>query len=668
MSLESAIEWTDATWNPVTGCTKISAGCDYCYAERFAERWRNVKGHAYEQGFDLRLWPSRIDYPKRWRKPRMIFVNSMSDLFHKNIPQEFIDDVFTTMEFADWHIYQVLTKRSSLMCKYLQNRYAHRTMPKHIWCGVTVESEAYTVRITHLRNTPAQTKFLSIEPLIAPITQLDLEGIDWVIVGGESGPNARPMKLEWVQQIRDKCIKCAVPFFFKQWGGIRPKSGGRELQGKEYNEIPHNQRRLKMKKFEWNLNESPPPIESHSQAKLDVLRSYLEQYFNTLNRHPGAEEFKLDLVNGFCGGGLYQSDGGQVSGSPLVMLEETRKAEQRINEMRKKPIHFNVKFHFVDLEKRHTDYLRSVLKQRGYDLSKDQIEIHTAPFEKVAKNIVGDIKKRQPRSGRSLFLLDQKGYSAVHFDSIRQIFQELRNAEVILTFAAETLRVFAQKGPVYLKGLIPAKLGQREIDEILEDDSKRGRGVLQRVLRVHIRRETGAMFDTPFFLRPKKSRRALWFLHLSRHAKARDVMIERHWDVQNTFEHIGTGGFQMLGYDAILHSSEPELFNFTEMDNDDMRKELLNQMPDELYDLVGTDSLSVGAIHQKFSNKTAARFSDMDEIILRLVKEREFDLIGADGRNRNRKRIKTINPTDSIVLPSHSLLQIFSRRKDKKNS
>ena len=239
MSSDSAIEWTDSTWNPVTGCAKISAGCDYCYAERFAERWRNVKGHAYEQGFDLRLWPSRIDYPKRWRKPRMIFVNSMSDLFHKNIPQEFIDEVFDTMEFADWHIYQVLTKRSSLMRKYLENRYAHRIMPQHIWCGVSVESGAYTVRIPHLRDTPAQTKFLSIEPLIAPIPQLDLDGIDWVIVGGESGPNARPMKPEWVQQIRDECIKSNVPFFFKQWGGIRPKSGGRMLEGIEYNEMPH---------------------------------------------------------------------------------------------------------------------------------------------------------------------------------------------------------------------------------------------------------------------------------------------------------------------------------------------------------------------------------------------------------------------------------------------
>ena len=239
MSARSDIEWTDATWNPITGCSKISSGCEHCYAERFAERFRGVSDHPYEQGFDLRLWPSRLHYPKHWRKPRMIFVNSMSDLFHKKIPRNFIDHVFDTMESADWHIYQVLTKRSSLMRNYLQRRYADREMPRHIWCGVTVECETYTARIRHLRNSRARTKFLSIEPLIAPILQIDLDDIDWVIVGGESGPYARPMELEWVQRICDECKRCNVPFFFKQWGGLRPKSGGRLLKGNEYNEMPH---------------------------------------------------------------------------------------------------------------------------------------------------------------------------------------------------------------------------------------------------------------------------------------------------------------------------------------------------------------------------------------------------------------------------------------------
>ncbi len=232
------IEWTDATWNPVTGCTKITRGCDNCYAERFAERWRGIKGHPYEQGFDLRLWPSRLDQPLKWKKPRMIFVNSMSDLFHKKVDRHFIDQVFERMEEANQHIYQVLTKRSSLMRNYLRRRYAERAAPAHIWCGVSVEDCTGLARIRHLQAAPATIRFLSIEPLLGPLEDLDLEGISWVIVGGESGPKARKMRGEWVARIRDQCEQAGVAFFFKQWGGRTPKSNGRELDGLEYNSLP----------------------------------------------------------------------------------------------------------------------------------------------------------------------------------------------------------------------------------------------------------------------------------------------------------------------------------------------------------------------------------------------------------------------------------------------
>ena len=238
MADNSAIEWTDATWNPVTGCTKITRGCDNCYAARFAERWRGVPGHPYEQGFDLRLWPGRLDQPARWKKPRMIFVNSMSDLFHKKVPKEFIDEVFKRMEDSSHHTYQVLTKRSSLMRNYLKRRYPSGEAPTHIWCGVSVEDSAATARIRHLQAAPAKVRFLSIEPLIGPVGKIDLTGISWVIVGGESGPNARPMQLEWVRDIRDRCAGAKVPFFFKQWGGKTPKAGGRELDDMEHNAMP----------------------------------------------------------------------------------------------------------------------------------------------------------------------------------------------------------------------------------------------------------------------------------------------------------------------------------------------------------------------------------------------------------------------------------------------
>jgi protein gp37 len=239
MSAATTIEWTDATWNPVTGCTKISAGCDRCYAERFSERFRGTPGHPFEMGFDLTLRPERRDQPLRWRAPRMIFVNSMSDLFHKEVPAEFLARVCETMERAHWHTFQVLTKRSSLMRDFLRRRYRHSHGPRHIWFGVSVEDGSKKSRIRHLRETPAGVRFLSIEPLIGPVGNLDLKGIDWVIVGGESGPGARPMNAAWVREVRDQCISAGVRFFFKQWGGLRPKSGGRELDGEVWSQFPY---------------------------------------------------------------------------------------------------------------------------------------------------------------------------------------------------------------------------------------------------------------------------------------------------------------------------------------------------------------------------------------------------------------------------------------------
>jgi protein gp37 len=234
----SSIEWTDATWNPVTGCTKITAGCDNCYAARFAERFRGVAAHPFEGGFDLTLRPERVDQPLKWRRPRMIFVNSMSDLFHKAVPDTFVDQIFDTMERADWHVFQVLTKRSSRLQRYLNRRFATTSPAPHIWCGVSVEDARGAARIEHLRGSECAVRFLSVEPLIGPVGQIDLSGIHWVIAGGESGPGARPMHIEWAREIRDQCAAQGLPFFFKQWGGIRPKSGGRSLDGREWSEFP----------------------------------------------------------------------------------------------------------------------------------------------------------------------------------------------------------------------------------------------------------------------------------------------------------------------------------------------------------------------------------------------------------------------------------------------
>jgi protein gp37 len=238
MAQKSGIEWTDATWNPVTGCTKVSPGCKHCYAETFAERFRGVPGHPYEQGFDLRLWPDRLEIPLRWKTPRMIFVNSMSDLFHERVPSEFVEQVFRTMALARQHTFQVLTKRADRLAEW------HAAHPEfwnisNVWLGVSVEDRRYGVpRIAVLRPVRAAVRFLSIEPLLEDVGELDLGRIDWVIVGGESGRDARPMRREWVLSIRDQCRAARVPFFFKQWGGVWKKRAGRLFEGQTWDEMP----------------------------------------------------------------------------------------------------------------------------------------------------------------------------------------------------------------------------------------------------------------------------------------------------------------------------------------------------------------------------------------------------------------------------------------------
>jgi protein gp37 len=239
MSQSSSIEWTDATWNPVRGCTKISPGCKHCYAETFAERFRGVKGHPYEQGFDLRLVPEKLAEPLRWRTPKMIFVNSMSDLFHDDVPDNYIAAVAQVMVAARWHTYQVLTKRSERLRELLNTKLRFAAKQRHIWWGASVEDKKYGLpRIEDLQNTNTEVRFLSVEPLLEDLGKLDLQGIDWMIVGGESGPGARPMKKEWVLPLRDQCKQNDIPFFFKQWGGVRKKKAGRRLEGKTYDEFP----------------------------------------------------------------------------------------------------------------------------------------------------------------------------------------------------------------------------------------------------------------------------------------------------------------------------------------------------------------------------------------------------------------------------------------------
>ena len=234
MAQASSIEWTDATWNPVTGCTKVSPGCKNCYAERMANRLQSMRQGRYRNGFSVTLQRDLVEQPLRWLKPRLIFVNSMSDLFHEDVPSSYLKLVFDVMARAHWHTFQILTKRSERLAKTAREL----SWPKNVWMGVSVESNECVYRVGNLRSVSAAVRFLSIEPLLGPISDLPLKDIDWVIVGGESGPGARPIDPEWVRQVRDECQKARVPFFFKQWGGVRKSRYGRVLDGRTWDEMP----------------------------------------------------------------------------------------------------------------------------------------------------------------------------------------------------------------------------------------------------------------------------------------------------------------------------------------------------------------------------------------------------------------------------------------------
>jgi len=239
MSVHSTIEWTDATWNPIRGCTKISPGCAHCYAETFAERFRGVPGHPYEQGFDLRVIPEKWTEPLRWGRPRMVFANSMSDLFHRDVSDDTVVAIARVMDAADWHTYQVLTKRSERLRDLLRSKLGFVADRPHIWWGVSVEDRGHGLaRVDHLRGAPAGLRMLSVEPLLEDLGPVNLDGIGWVILGGESGPGARRLEPAWVISVRDQCRASGVPFFFKQWGGTRKGKAGRLLDGRSHEEIP----------------------------------------------------------------------------------------------------------------------------------------------------------------------------------------------------------------------------------------------------------------------------------------------------------------------------------------------------------------------------------------------------------------------------------------------
>ena len=385
MSRKSAIEWTNGTWNPVTGCTKVSTGCDHCYAERLSERFRGVGGHPFETGFDLTLRPARLEQPLRWRRPQLIFVNSMSDLFHKDIPTEYIHSVFDTMERADWHIYQVLTKRSSLMRRFVQERYPSGAAPNHIWVGVSIEDDRALTRLRHLKQTNASVRFVSFEPLLGPMGTVNLEDIHWVIAGGESGPGARQVDAEWVRELRDQCETQRVAFFFKQWGGRTPKAGGNTLDGRQWMEYPKIERVLRSGE---PLRAAGAPVEDENQPmdvgpwvqeKLGCLRKYLNAYTTILSKQRWLEGYFY--VDAFAGPGTLKIRREQADDPTQELLLET--SDHAAQDTGKAEYISGSPRVALDLEKPFTDYIFIEIDGKRLNQLKQLKKRYQSPYRRI---------------------------------------------------------------------------------------------------------------------------------------------------------------------------------------------------------------------------------------------------------------------------------------------
>jgi three-Cys-motif partner protein len=467
MSAKTDIEWTDATWNPATGCSKITRGCDFCYAERFSERFRGVLGHPYESGFDLTLRPERLTQPLGWGQPRRIFVNSMSDLFHKEIPKAFLDSVFDTMEAARWHIFQVLTKRSSLMVRYLRNRYPGSLAPPHIWLGVSVEDAKNAARLRHLQAAPASVKFVSFEPLLGPLGKVELTGIDWAIVGGESGPRARPMAEEWVLEIWRQCQSASVAFFFKQWGGIRPKSGGRLLRGREWSQYPDIPKRRILPGTSANTERKgvtdPYSGREQTKAKHFLLKRYLQALAYKVLTFSD-----ITYVDGFSGPWATKSKD-FTDTSFMIAIRVLQEAQQRIFQSTGTPR--RIRCFFSEINANAFAELRDAVA--AFHKPQDSFEIKTyhGKFEDAVDEIEQFIGKSFP-----LIFIDPTGWTGYPLNKIRPLFMRPK-CEVLVNFMYEFVNRFSYSDDEDTIASLAPILGGPDWRSRLDPTLPRGPGV-----------------------------------------------------------------------------------------------------------------------------------------------------------------------------------------------
>ena len=449
MSDKSKIEWTDATWNPVRGCTKVSPGCVHCYAETFAERFRGVPGHPFEFGFDLRLVPEKLGDPLRWRAPRMVFVNSMSDLFHDGVPDQYVTAVAKVMAAADWHTFQVLTKRAERLASLLEGDLSFAAQCRNIWWGVSVENRKHgLVRIEHLRRAPAAVRFLSIEPLLEDLGRLDLRGIDWVIVGGESGPGARPMSVDWVRGIRDQCRGAGVPFFFKQWGGVvRKRETGetarradlqpvspafkscaarRQRAGDGATRVDARERVVGMR---WRRT-TPTVGREQTLVKHFILRKYLSRFAPIVLSHWNS----ISYVDCFSGPWNACTDDLRDT-SFSIALEELRRARDHHADSRRQ-----VGLRCFFLERNADAYAR--LKAYADAVDDAEVETRNAILEESVDAIL-DLVRREGRQTFPFIFIDPTGWTGFAMDTIAPLLS-VEPGEVLINLMTKDVRRFIE--------------------------------------------------------------------------------------------------------------------------------------------------------------------------------------------------------------------------------
>ena len=412
--------------------------------------------------------------------------------------------------------------------------------------------------------------------------------------------------------------------------------------------------------FHWEPGEAPPPIEEHSLAKLQVLRRYLRAYFDRLNQDVRRDHFRLALVDGFAGGGLYLHNGQEESGSPLVMLEESKSAERRLNEGRRKPLQFDVKHHFVESDPAHAEYLRRVLEERGHlENGKGVMLYPERRLADVLDQIIAAVAPTRGHSGRSIFLLDQCGYTDADINLVRRIGDRLPNAEVILTVSFDAMLNFSNRDNLVSR-ISSFGINRDRVEALLHTSEDHPKALMQRALPMLVVDSTVFHWFTPFFLRPKKSRRDLWFVYFSRNATARDVMLDCHWKSRNAFAHYGESfGLKMLGFEALEGSTVP-LLTFNDGDREEMNAALAEQLVRQLHGKLKTGGLRLSGVLDHFGNKAAATIADFNNLVVSARNAGELQVVGPDGRPRSRS-LQIIRQDDRIVLPLQLTLPLGKR-------